>query len=241
MFGEAQSFLHRRCLNTVSKGLPSRSVSRTRTNNTWETSQSTAAQRHASSSSKAPEQSLADLLKKKPKSHYEFFPKSIPNGPPPAGSFVVDLSTLKSEFLQLQALAHPDRLPPESRSAAQGLSAIINEAYKTLQSPLKRAEYLLEVRGARAQADEEHVLGQAEGDEEILMEVMEAREAAEEAESEEEICNLRAENQRKIDDVVMRLEEAFKKDDLILAKREAVRLSYWIGVEDRLREGNGNH
>jgi molecular chaperone HscB len=195
----------------------------------------------SASTDAGPEQSLDGLLQMQPTSHYDFFPKAIPLGPPPTGSFEIDLSALKRDFLRLQALAHPDRLPPERRGAAQGLSARINEAYKTLQSPLKRAEYLLELRGARAQADEEHVLGQAEGDEEILMEVMEAREEAEEAEGEEEISNLRAENNQRIEAVVNRLEEAFKKDDLITAKREAVRLSYWVGVEDRLREGNGNH
>jgi molecular chaperone HscB len=195
----------------------------------------------ASSDSNNPQQSLDELLQTRPSSHYDFFPNAIPQGPPPTGSFDIDLSALKRDFLRLQALAHPDRLPPERRAAAQGLSARINEAYRTLQSPLRRAEYLLELRGARVQADEEAVLGEAEGDSEILMEVMEAREEAEEAETEEQISNLRTENNQRIEAVIGKLEEAFKKDELITAKREAVRLRYWVGVEDRLREGNGNH
>jgi molecular chaperone HscB len=184
---------------------------------------------------------LESLIEDPPKTHFDFFPSSIPHGPPPSGPFALDLSSLRNEFLRLQAQAHPDRHPPGRRTKAQALSARINEAYRALQSPLKRAEYLLELRGARVQGDEERVLGQEEGDEDILMEVMEAREAAEQATGEDEIRVLREENRQRMDGVIASMEDAFRRDDLIRAKRELVRLSYWAGVEDRLREGHGNH
>jgi molecular chaperone HscB len=177
--------------------------------------------------------------------HYDLFRSSIPRGPPPKGTFTLDLRALRREFLQLQARAHPDRHPQEQKRAAEAVSAKINDAYKTLQSPLARAAYLLRLRGALDGDDEEGLLGgEAElklEDEEMLLEVMEVREQAEEAETEEEVALLRKQNQVRIDACVRVLEEAFKTDDMAKAKREVVRLRYWVGVEDRLREGNSIH
>jgi molecular chaperone HscB len=81
-----------------------------------------------------------------PQTHYEFFPKTLPRGPPPSGPFHIDTRELRKEFLQLQAVAHPDRHPAHLKSRAEGTSARINEAYKTLQNPLLRTQYLLSLR-----------------------------------------------------------------------------------------------
>lgn len=186
--------------------------------------------------------------------HYDFFLASLPTGLPPKGPFTPDLKALRNEFLKLQALAHPDRFPGQAnaQSFAQTLSARINEAYKTLQDPLLRAQYLLTLRheqssdsgnSASAQAaaeayqsmDEAASLGEGKGDQELLMEVLELREAIEEAETEEEIENLRVENRGRIEGSVKVLEEAFSADDLGRAGREAVRLRYWVNVEDTLK------
>src|SRR6201999_389935 len=76
-------------------------------------------------------------------SYYTLFPSTLPDGPPPHGAFTIDLRQLRREFLQLQAQAHPDLAPEAERPAAQARSARINEAYRTLQQPLQRAQYLL--------------------------------------------------------------------------------------------------
>lgn len=165
----------------------------------------------------------------------------MPKGAPPAGKFAIDLRALKREFLKLQASAHPDRHPQGGNLNATAHSARINDAYKTLLDPLKRAQYLLSSRGVGGGEDDEGTLGEGQGDMEILMEVMEAREAAEEAEGEEEVRSLREENRRRIEDVVERLGRAFEEDDLDTAKTMCIRLRYWVGVEDRLREGNSMH
>src|SRR5689334_18493165 len=65
------------------------------------TSSRTSTRRNHNSSSKSSSPST-------PSTHYHFFPESLPSGPPPKGRFAVDLSSLKKEFLQLQARAHPD-------------------------------------------------------------------------------------------------------------------------------------
>jgi molecular chaperone HscB len=178
--------------------------------------------------------------------HYTLFPTAIPRGPPPNGSFAIDLSALKREFLSLQSKYHPDRHPEATRTRAAATSALVNDAYRTLADPFRRAQYILDMRGFGSGADDEGTIGvgtlaEAEGDEEMLMDVMEAREAAEEATSDEEVEKLRAENRVKMEKVIGTLSKAFEDDDLEKAKKEVVRLGYWVSVEDRLREGNSMH
>ena len=72
-------------------------------------------------------------------------------------------------------------------------------------------------------------------DEELLMEVLEVREAIEEAETEEAIKRLDKENTERIGGCVERLEGFFGMDDLEGARREVGRLRYWCSIEDALR------
>lgn len=63
--------------------------------------------------------------------------------------FAVDLSALSGDYRKLQQQFHPDRFSAagdrEQRLAVQ-MSARINEAYNGLVSPLKRAQYLLQLQ-----------------------------------------------------------------------------------------------
>lgn len=73
-----------------------------------------------------------------------------------------------------------------------------------------------------------------EDDEELLMEVLEVREAIEGAGREEEVEGLRGVNEGRIRESEKVLEEAFRGDDMGLAKREAVRLRYWMNIKESL-------
>ncbi|KAI1440859.1 Co-chaperone Hsc20 [Annulohypoxylon stygium] len=167
------------------------------------------------------------------KSHYDLFPQTLPQGPPPAGSFAIDLRTLRREFLTLQATAHPDLAPPgPEKRRAEAVSARINEAYKTLSSPLLRAQYLLQLQGHDV-ANEETAKVE---DPSLLMLVLETREAIEEALSEEELEPLRAENEERIRVSEGRLGELFKEGDVGGAREEVVRLRYWCNIRDTIRD-----
>lgn len=165
-----------------------------------------------------------------PQTHYDFFPSTFPQGTPPKSPFTPDLKQLHKEFLRLQAKSHPDLAPFDQKRHCEALSARINEAYKTLQDPLKRAQYLLSLRGIDVE-DESAKLGESE----LLMEVMEAREAVEEVESEEQLVELRAANNERIDHSVSELETHFAKTDLESAANEAVRLRYWMNIEESIQ------
>jgi Fe-S protein assembly co-chaperone HscB len=130
---------------------------------------------------------------------------------------------LRREFLQLQAKAHPDLAAQDQKRQAEALSMRVNEAYKTLQDPLRRARYLLSLRGIDVEDDSAKL-----EENELLMEVMEAREAVEEVENEEQLVEIREGNNERIDASVSVLSEAFADGDMDRAAQEAVRLRYWV-------------
>lgn len=166
-----------------------------------------------------------------PQNHYEFFPITLgADAIPPAGKFVVDLKALRKEFLQLQGKAHPDAQPASKKRQAEALSARINEAYKTLQNPLLRAQYILSLRGIDVAEDETAKVE----DPELLMEVLETRETIEDAQEEKDLDPLKATNDARIRNSEEILEEAFKSDDMDLAKSEAVKLRYWVNIKESI-------
>lgn len=92
-------------------------------------------------------------------------------------AFDVDRGTLRTEQRRLQATYHPDRYinagDRERRLSVQ-IASWINQAYETLQDPVKRARYLLDMSGVAA-ADESATTA----DTAFLMEQMELREEIE--------------------------------------------------------------
>ncbi|KAG7117864.1 J-type co-chaperone JAC1 like protein [Verticillium longisporum] len=185
----------------------------------------------SSASSSATAADASPSQSKIPTTHYDFFPQTLPSGPPPAGHFPIGQRTLRREFLQLQAKAHPDLHPAAHKARAEATSARINEAYKTLSNPLLRAQYLLALRGADVANDETL---KVDGDPGLLLTVLEAREEIEDAATEAELEGLRAVNDARIRASEDVLEAAFHGDDLEAAKREAVRLRYWVNIRDSL-------
>ena len=61
-------------------------------------------------------------------------------------TFVIDLKKLDQNYQNLQKEIHPDRfasLADEEKIASIKKAAEVNDAYQTLKSPIRRAEYLL--------------------------------------------------------------------------------------------------
>ena len=77
-----------------------------------------------------------------PKNFYDFFGFDR--------KLSVDLETLQKRFYELSRQWHPDRFSRKSaEEQAQALeaTAILNDGYRTLRDPVKRAEYLLTEEG----------------------------------------------------------------------------------------------
>ena len=120
--------------------------------------------------------------------------------------------------------------PAAAKARAEATSALINDAFKTLANPLLRAQYLLSLRGVDVANDETLKVEEPE----LLMVVLEAREEIEEAKSETDLEEPRKANEARILESEGLLERAFVEDDVDRAKREAVRMRYWVNIRESL-------
>jgi molecular chaperone HscB len=104
-------------------------------------------------------------------SHFELF------GLAPA--FALDLERLDGAYREIQARVHPDKFAhagDAERRASMQMTTQVNEAYRTLKSPLRRAVYLLELNGIDVAFETDTAMPK-----DFLMEQMELRERLEEA------------------------------------------------------------
>lgn len=89
-------------------------------------------------------------------------------------NFTIDIGRLSELYQALQKTVHPDRFAHASsqdQMIAVQKSAMINDAYQTLKKPLKRAEYLLKLRGSQMLSEQASF-----SDNQFLMRQMELRE-----------------------------------------------------------------
>ncbi len=101
--------------------------------------------------------------------------------------FDVDLEVIQQVYQRLQRQYHPDRhiqSPAEEQLRMASKAAEVNSAWKTLSSPLLRAEHLLRLRGVDVQ--QSIALSPA-----FLMEQIEWREQLEQASTVSKLLSLR--------------------------------------------------
>jgi molecular chaperone HscB len=104
-------------------------------------------------------------------SHFELF------GLAPA--FALDSARLDAAYRDIQAKVHPDRFAQAGdaeRRASMQMTTRVNEAYRTLKSPVLRAKHLLELNGVDVAFETNTAMPR-----EFLMEQMELREKLEDA------------------------------------------------------------
>jgi len=92
-------------------------------------------------------------------------------------AFALDRARLLAAQQRLQSSYHPDRHVNDNdrdRRLSVQVASWINQAYETLQDPVKRSRYLLEISGADIPDD-----STTTADTEFLMEQIELREAVE--------------------------------------------------------------
>ncbi|EIW64664.1 Co-chaperone Hsc20 [Trametes versicolor FP-101664 SS1] len=142
--------------------------------------------------------------------------------------FVVDVSQLKQQLRAVQAVVHPDRWvsrPSDQQAIAAAMSSRVNEALHRLSSPLRRAEYILACEGHAGEETDKL------DDMELLMEVMEAREGLANAQSPEDVAEIREQNDAKIQEVLQEIESVVAAKDWPALRTAAVKLKYLQGIE----------
>jgi molecular chaperone HscB len=105
------------------------------------------------------------------KNHFELF------GLTPA--YALELVHLERAYRDIQSKIHPDRYAhagDAERRASMQLTTQVNEAYRTLRSPVQRAKFLLEMNGVDVGFETNTAMPR-----EFLMEQLELRERLDEA------------------------------------------------------------
>ncbi|MEO8718599.1 MAG: Fe-S protein assembly co-chaperone HscB [Burkholderiales bacterium] len=105
------------------------------------------------------------------KNHFELF------GLTPA--YALDAGSLERSYREIQSSVHPDRhaqAGDAQRRASMQWTTRVNEAYRTLKSPVQRARYLLELNGVDVQFETDTQMPA-----DFLQQQMELREALEQA------------------------------------------------------------
>ncbi len=136
-------------------------------------------------------------------------------------TYEVDLEALAARYRELQNETHPDRqgvVSEQEKLRAVQLTSLINEAYGTLKSPLRRAGYLLTLHDLDTEQVSQSDLGM-----DLLMEQMQLRESLEGLPEDEsaldELAQLKKETQGKITRRQEQFASALTASDLPAAKR----------------------
>lgn len=144
------------------------------------------------------------------KNYFDYFNLDI--------TFDLDTEVLDKRYLEWQSKFHPDVCSTanyQNKQFKQEQSILVNEAYQTLKSPLKRAEYLLSILLKKCDV--------VKPTQELLLEAMEMREKA------------------KKDDpflyetynaCVKRIKEAFADNDLLEMACHTMRLKYITKIKE---------
>jgi molecular chaperone HscB len=144
-------------------------------------------------------------------------------------SFRLDGKALEERHLELTRLLHPDRHAAGgagARRLALEKSIAVNDAYRTLKDPVRRAVYLLQGRGVDLSETGAH---RQTVPQEVLLEVMELREELAEARAAKDGARIAALAKRVRADREAALEDlgrAFDRDDVEEATRQVSKIRY---------------
>ncbi|KAK8942905.1 hypothetical protein KSP39_PZI009072 [Platanthera zijinensis] len=131
---------------------------------------------------------------------------------------------LERIYKEWQKKLHPDLVHSKSekeKSYADEQSARVIDAYRTLSEPLSRALYLLQLAGILV--DEENTIG----DPELLAEMMDVREAIEEASDQKTLKEIQSQIRRKHQEWSKSFKDAFDKRDFDFAIIATQRMRYY--------------
>ncbi len=136
-------------------------------------------------------------------------------------SFHIDLHELERRYIELSRKFHPDLNNGEIYRIVD-----INKAYKILQSPLTRAEYLLDLFNIEADVDFD-VLDESMEIREYILDCGDFQSAA-------KMVN------QKISECMQNLETAFATSNLNYASTQVVRLKYLYKSSDEIKKNVSN-
>lgn len=146
--------------------------------------------------------------------------------------FNIDLQDLENKYISLQRDVHPDKFKSESKSAISQVksmqcSVYLNDAYETLKSPRKRAEYLFKINNLEDMLQQKNLM-----DNEMMMRQLEWRERIETADSKDVSSQLK----REIVDLIKDLSLSFREKDFAKAASLTVELAFYDKLKKELKQ-----
>jgi len=143
-------------------------------------------------------------------------------------------NNLEGRYKEWQKKLHPDLVHSKSekeRAYAAEQSALVIDAYRTLTKPLSRALYLLKLE--RIHVDEEKTIS----DPELLMEMMEIREAVNDASDSQTLEKIQSQVKKKLETWSHSFKDAFDKKDFDRAIEATQRMRYYErAVEETVKK-----
>ncbi|MFN3186926.1 MAG: Fe-S protein assembly co-chaperone HscB [Nannocystaceae bacterium] len=150
----------------------------------------------------------------------------------------LDRDALEHAYLQRAAAAHPDKVAQDDASAkraAMEASAAINEAYRTLRDPVKRAEYLVKLAGRDLDSSDPDS-GAPQMPQSFLIEMIEHRERVAEAQAGGSLDALRDDIEAQESDALSAAVSAIDGGDHEAAARHLVVRRYLQRLLDEIDE-----
>ena len=143
-------------------------------------------------------------------------------------AYTIDLQDLDKKYFALQQDVHPDQ-----NVGAMHRSMDVNDAYKTLKSPVKRATYLLSLVGINISEEKPD---RVKPSQEILMHVLEVREALDNANTKEACVEIIRDMQEAFSKTEAKMSAAFAEEDFNMASQLAIELRYLEKIIDEGKE-----
>ncbi|KAJ8630927.1 hypothetical protein MRB53_024250 [Persea americana] len=146
-------------------------------------------------------------------------------------TYDIQTENLESKYKDWQKKLHPDLVHSKSekeKAYAAEQSARVIDAYRTLRKPLLRAMYLMQLEGEPV--DEEQTVS----DPELLAEIMEVREAVEEAYDSQALKQIQMQVQRKLENWSNSFGTALKKREFESAATSIQRMTYYERVLEEI-------
>ena len=151
-------------------------------------------------------------------------------------AFVIDLKKLDQNYQSIQKEIHPDRfasLGDDTKLESIKKTAQVNDAYQTLKSPIRRAEYLLQLHGVNIHDEKYTAVPQ-----DFLMQQMEWREELEMHKQDKlALEKLAADIQKNKNQMINQLPAFFdNKDDLNDAIKTTRELNFIEKIEQHIHD-----
>ncbi|KAA8516831.1 hypothetical protein F0562_017351 [Nyssa sinensis] len=146
-------------------------------------------------------------------------------------NYEIEDENLEGKYKNWQKKLHPDLVHSKSekeREYAAEQSSRVIDAYRTLTNPLSRAIYILKLEGV--DVDEEQTVSEPE----LLAEIMEIREAVEEAAGSQVLNQIQAQMQDKLEQWSKSFANAFQSRKYEEALTSIQRMSYYKRVNEEI-------